>query len=196
MYAERVQRIANRGRYRRQCGLDQTMYLGSLSLKQVIGKRLGKIACRGEVVVGEVSICRLTIFKSDLLEERCAKAHHHRSFVLQFRTWTIDDVSCIDRGMELEHLKFSCLFVNTNLGGSSTLGPVGRGNALAGIGVKTAFIHALTVAKLAFPLELQNGLYEGTAHHVGGATRGGARLIGYDIFIRFGIFYLLFPHSQ
>src|SRR2546421_3178054 len=191
MYAERVQRIANRGRYRWQCGLAQTMHLGSLSLKQVTGKRLGKITCRGEVVVGEVSICRLTILKSDLLEERCAKAHNHRSFVLQFRTWTIDDVSCIDRGIELEHLKFSCLFVNTHLGSSSTLVPVGRGNALAGIGVKTAFIHTLTVAKLAFPLEIAYGLYEGTTHHVGRATRGSARIIGCEICIRFGIVYLL-----
>src|SRR6266516_214433 len=191
MYAERVQRIANRGRYRRQCGLAQTMYFGSLSLKQVTGKRLGKITCRGEVVVGEVSICRLTIFKSDLLEEGCAKAHNHRSFVLQFRTWTIDDVSCIDRGIELEHLKFSCLFINTHLGCGSTLVPVGRGNALAGIGVKTAFIQALTVAKLAFPLEIAYGLYKGTTHHVGRATRGGARIIGYEICIWFSIMYLL-----
>src|SRR6266516_1018709 len=194
MYAERVQRIANRGRYRRQCGLAQTMYFGSLSLKQVTGKRLGKITCRGEVVVGEVSICRLTILKSDLLEEGCANAHDHRSFVLQFRTWTIDDAYCRDRGIGLEHLKFSCLFVHKHLGGSSTLVPVSRGNALAGIGVKTAFIHALTIAKLAFPLEIAYGLYEGTTHHVGGATRGGARIIGYDICIRFGVVYLLYLH--
>ena len=154
MDPERVQCIANGGRYGRQRSFTQTMYLRSLSLKQVRSEGLGQISCRRNIVIREIGVCRLPLLKGDLLEKRCAQPHNHRAFILQFRSWAIHDMPCINRSMELEDLKLSCFFINAHLGCGGALMPVGRGNALAGIGIKTACIDTLAIAKF------DPGMYE------------------------------------
>src|SRR5207248_11651509 len=124
MYSKRIERVSNCGWYRRQRRFTQTVYIGPLALDQIMGKKLGEVTGSGNIVVGEIGICRLALFKMNSLEKGCAQTHNHRAFVLQFCTWTIDHTPRINGGVELEHLEFPCFFIDTDLGGTSTLMPM------------------------------------------------------------------------
>src|SRR5947209_2796037 len=124
MYSKRVERVSNcRWHWRERC-LTKTVYISTLALDQVMRKKLGEITRGGNIVVGEISICRLALCKTNFLEKGRTETHNHRAFVLQFCAWTIDHASRIDGGVELDHLEFPCFFIDTDLGCPSTLMPM------------------------------------------------------------------------
>ena len=90
MYSKRIERVSNCGWYRRHRRFTQTVYIGPLALDQIMGKKLGEVTGSGNIVVGEIGVCRLALFKMNSFEKGRAKTHDHRSFVLQFCARAID----------------------------------------------------------------------------------------------------------
>src|SRR5260221_4520474 len=65
--------------------------------------------------------------------------------------------------------------------------PVRRGDTLTCIWVKSSFIHAFSVAKLAVLFELTYGLNKRPSHHVGRAARSGTGIVGHGIGVWFSV---------
>ena len=108
---------------------------------------------------------------------------------MQFGTWAVDHVPGIDRGVKLDYFELSGLLVNSYLGGASALMPVCRGSALAGIWIKSPFVHALAIAKFAALFEIAHCFYQCASHHVRRAARSRACIVGDSIRVWDGEMY-------
>src|SRR6266566_4886656 len=124
MYSKRIERVSNCRGHRWQRRFTQTVYIGPLPLDKIMGKKLGEVTGSGNIVVGEIGVCSLALFKMNFFEKGRAKTHDHRSFVLQFCAWAIDYPPRVDRRVEPEDLEFSCFFIDTDLGGAGALMPM------------------------------------------------------------------------
>ncbi len=186
MEPERAERVADRSRNRRDGRLAEPVHLGARALHELVGERLRQVGDRRDLVVGEVRVRHLAVGERDAFEQRGPEPHRHGALVLQLRAGPVDDPSGIHGGVRAHHLDAARLLVDAHLCGGCALVPVRGADALARVRVEPAVVRELPDAPPAVAAQIAHGLLERAAHHVRGAARRRAGVVGNEVGVGVG----------